>query len=331
MNPHANHTANPVDRRVCVAPMMKWTDRHDRFFLRLISRRAVLYAEMLTTGAVLNGDRERLLGFDPAEHPVALQFGGNDPAALAACAEIAADFGYDEVNLNVGCPSDRVRSGAFGACLMADPALVARCVAAMADASALPVTVKTRIGIDDQDSYAFLREFVGTVADAGCATFIIHARKAVLGGLTPKQNREIPPLRYEQVYRLKRDFPALEIIINGGVDSIAAAQAHLETVDGVMIGRAAYQNPYLLAAVDQVFYDAEPTPLARHDVVEALLPYITAQIERGTPLHAMSRHILGLFQGVRGGRAWRRHLSTYGPRPNADADVVRTAAALVSG
>jgi tRNA-dihydrouridine synthase A len=317
-------------RRFCVAPMMDWTDRHDRFFLRLISRHAVLYTEMVTTGALLHGDAARFLAFDPAEHPLALQLGGSDAGELATCARMAEAAGYDEVNLNVGCPSDRVQSGRFGACLMAEPALVADCVEAMRSAVSLPVTVKTRIGIDEHDSYEALGAFVSSVAHAGCRTFIVHARKAWLQGLSPKQNREIPPLRYEVVYRLKRDFPALEIVLNGGVKDLGAGLAHLAHVDGVMMGREAYHNPYLLAEVDRLYYgDPHPVP-ARQAVLEALIPYVESQLAAGVALSHMARHILGLFQGQPGARAWRRHLSEHAHRPGAGIEVLRQAAAVVS-
>ena len=305
--------------------MLDWTDRHCRYFFRLLSRRVRLYTEMATTGAVLRGDRERLLAYDPAERPLALQLGGSDPDELARCARIAADFGYDEVNLNVGCPSDRVQSGRFGACLMAEPALVAECVAAMRAAVALPVTIKSRIGIDDRDSYEALTDFVGQAAAAGCAVFIIHARKAWLHGLSPKENREIPPLRYEVVHRLKRDFPELTVLLNGGLTSLDQAAEQLSWVDGVMIGRAAYENPYLLAEVDRRFFDSSAPPPNRHQVIQAFLPYIETQLQRGTPLHCMTRPVLGLFQGIPGARAWRRHLSEQAPRRGADAAVLEAA------
>ncbi|CDI01537.1 tRNA-dihydrouridine synthase A [Candidatus Competibacter denitrificans Run_A_D11] len=317
------------DRRVSVAPMLDWTDRHCRFFLRLLTRHTLLYTEMVTTGAVLHGNRERLLAYDPAEHPLALQLGGSNPTDLARCARIAADLGYDEINLNVGCPSDRVQSGRFGACLMAEPLLVAECVAAMQAAVDLPVTVKTRIGIDDRDSYEELAEFVRCIALAGCRTLIIHARKAWLTGLSPKENRQIPPLRYDVVYRLKQDFSELRFILNGGVASIQQMAEHLALVDGVMIGRAAYENPYLLAEVDQRFFGtSQPIP-TRHDIVHRLLPYVEQQLQAGTPLHCMTRHILGLFQGVPGARAWRRSLSENTHHANAGVEVLTTALRLV--
>jgi tRNA-dihydrouridine synthase A len=318
----------PLDRRLSVAPMLDWTDRHCRYFLRLITRRTLLYTEMVTTGALIHGDRERHLTFDPAEHPVALQLGGSSPADLATCAGIAEDFGYDEVNLNVGCPSDRVQNGRFGACLMAEPALVAECVAAMKAAAAVPVTVKTRIGIDHRDSYEELVGFVAQVAGAGCDALIVHARKAWLQGLSPRENREVPPLRYEVVARLKHDFPALRIAINGGVTTLAQASALLETLDGVMIGREAYQNPWILAEADPVIFgDSAPAP-SSHEVLEAYLPYVARNLSAGVPLNAMTRHILGLFQGRRGARAWRRHLSENAHRPGAGIEVLRAAGAM---
>ncbi len=311
-----------LSRSLSVAPMMDWTDRHDRYFLRLISRRVLLYTEMIPAGAILHGDRERFLGFDECERPLALQVGGAEPGDLAYCARQAAARGYDEINLNVGCPSDRVQNARFGACLMAEPALVADCVAAMRAACDLPVTVKTRIGIDDRDSYAELADFVGTVAGAGCATFIIHARKAWLRGLSPKQNRELPPLDYDRVYALKRDFPALEIVLNGGVQSLEEAEGHLARVDGVMIGRAAYQSPYLLAEADARFFgDPRPAP-SREEVARGLVPYATAQAARGVPVKSITRHVLGLFNGLPGARQWRRHLSEAAHRPGAGPEVM---------
>ncbi len=305
--------------------MMDWTDRHCRFFLRLISRRALLYTEMVPTGAIVHGDRARFLGFHPAERPLALQLGGAEPGALAHCAEAAAAAGYDEVNLNVGCPSDRVQNARFGACLMAEPALVGGCVAAMAAASGLPVTVKTRIGIDERDSYAELKAFVETVAAAGCRSFTVHARKAWLQGLSPKQNRELPPLDYDRVYRLKEDLPALEIVINGGVQSLDEAAEHLERVDGVMIGRAAYQNPYVLAEADHRLFGEDRPPPGREAIVRALLPYAAEQCAKGVPVKSIARHILGLFNGLPGARAWRRHLSEAAHRPGAGPQVIEAA------
>ena len=305
--------------------MLEWTDRHFRFFLRLVSRRILLYTEMLTSGAVLRGDRSRLLEFDPSEHPVALQLGGSDPADLAECARIAEQFGYDEVNLNVGCPSDRVQSGRFGACLMAEPALVADCVAAMRAAVAIPVTVKTRIGIDARDSYHELAHFVRTVGQGGCPTFIIHARKAWLKGLSPKENREIPPLRYDVVRQLKEDFPDLEIVLNGGIANLQECVAHLQNFDGVMLGRSAYHNPYLLAEADRLLFgDQHPVP-SRDDVMQALLPYVERELARGVRLQSICRHLLGLFHAAPGGRLWRRHLSENAVKPGAGVEVLRAA------
>jgi len=322
MNPsHDSH-------RLCLAPMLEWSDRHFRFFLRLISRRVFLYTEMVTTGAVLRGDRERLLEYDPVEHPVALQLGGSDPLALAECARIAADLGYDEVNLNVGCPSDRVQNGRFGACLMAEPGLVAECVAAMRQAVAIPVTVKTRVGIDERDSYEELASFVRTVAAAGCETFIIHARKAWLKGLSPKENREIPPLRYDMARQIKQDFPRLAIVLNGGILTLQESVEHLRDFDGVMLGRAAYHNPYLLAEADRLLFgDSHPVP-SRHEILQAFLPYVERELARGIRLQGISRHILGLFHGAPGGRLWRRHLSENATRAGAGLEVLRAAAAL---
>lgn len=305
--------------------MMDWTDRHERAFLRLISKRALLYTEMVSCGAILHGERERFLGFDESEHPVALQVGGAEPAELAACARIAADWGYDEINLNVGCPSDRVQKGRFGACLMAEPALVASCVAAMMGAVDIPVTVKSRIGIDERDSFDDLRDFTQALAGAGCRSLTVHARKAWLQGLSPKQNREVPPLCYDRVYRLKETFPELEVIVNGGITSLDQAAQHLAHVDGVMIGRAAYQNPYILAEVDRRFFGAQQAPPRREEVVRAYLPYVVAQRARGVPLKSMTRHMLGLFNGLPGARAWRRHLSETAHRPDAGPEVIDAA------
>ncbi len=308
--------------------MLEWTDRHFRFFLRLISRRVFLYTEMITTGAVLRGDRERLMAYDPAEHPVALQLGGSDPLALAECARIAEGLGYDELNLNVGCPSDRVQNGRFGACLMAEPEWVAECVAAMREAVAIPVTVKTRIGIDERDSYEELAGFVRAVAAAGCGTFIIHARKAWLKGLSPKENREIPPLRYDMVRQIKQDFPELEIVLNGGIQTLEEGIGHLQDFDGVMLGRAAYHNPYLLAQADRLLFGDGHLVPSRHEVLEAFLPYVERELARGVRLQSISRHILGLFHGAPGGRLWRRHISENAVRAGAGVDVLRVAAAL---
>jgi tRNA-dihydrouridine synthase A len=319
-----------INRRLSIAPMMDLTDRHERYFLRLIGGRALLYTEMIPTGAILRGEPARLLRFDPAEHPVALQLGGCDPDDLARCAELGADWGYDEINLNVGCPSDRVQSARFGACLMAEPEVVAACVRAMRAATEVSVTVKTRIGIDEQDSYEFLCRFVEQVAAAGCGTLILHARKAWLSGLSPKQNREVPPLRYEVVHRVKADFPELEVILNGGIRTLEQAQAQLRHVDGVMIGREAYHNPYVLAEWERALLGvAEPAP-SRLEIAERLIPYIARELAAGTPLAAITRHILGLFNGLPGARAWRRHLSEAAHRPGAGVEVILEALDRIS-
>ena len=305
--------------------MLDWTDRHCRYLLRQISQHTLLYTEMVTTGAILHGNRERFLGFDHREHPVALQLGGSEPRTLAECSRIGEQAGYDEINLNVGCPSDRVQSGRFGACLMAEPALVADCIGAMKAAVSVPVTVKTRIGIDNRDSYDELAHFIACVRQAGCETFIIHARKAYLQGLSPKENRTVPPLNYDYAYRLKRQYPDLNIVINGGITDLDAAERHLLKVDGVMLGRSAYHNPYLLAEVDRrLFQDQHPVP-TREEVVERMLPYIERELKRGSPLKHITRHMLGLFQGVPGARHWRRHLSEHGPRKGVGIEVVTQA------
>ena len=305
--------------------MMDYTDRHFRYFIRLMSRHTLLYTEMLTSGAILHGDHRRFLEFHPAEHPVALQLGGSEPAALAACARIAGDYGYDEVNLNVGCPSDRVQSGRFGACLMQEPELVAECVAAMRAVSRVPVTVKTRIGVDDRDSYEHLTSFVSTVTAAGCSVFIIHARKAWLKGLSPKENREIPPLRYDVAAHLKRDFPQLTIVVNGGVQTLDAMHDHLGAFDGVMVGREAVSNPWLFADVDRRFFGVQGPTQSRNDILRAWMPYLSAQLQEGVPLSRMTRHALGLFHGCPGARAWRRALSEEGSRPGAGLAVLHQA------
>jgi tRNA-dihydrouridine synthase A len=309
--------------------MMDWTDRHCRVFHRLMTRRARLYTEMLTTGAVIHGDRSRLLGFDPTEHPVALQLGGSDPRDLATAAKIGEDFGYGEINLNVGCPSDRVKDGRFGACLMAEPALVAACVEAMKREVKIPVTVKCRIGIDDQDPETALDALARGVIAAGADALIVHARKAWLNGLSPKENRDIPPLDYDRVYRLKASMPHVPIIINGGIVSVTEAKKHLAHVDGVMLGRAAYQEPWRLLAVDpELFGEAAPLPTMK-DVFEAMLPYIEGELARGTRLHSITRHFVGAFFGVPGARAFRRHLAENGVKPGAGIAVLRDAIALV--
>ena len=326
--PRMTNVLNP-QRRFCVAPMMDCTDRHDRFFLRLLSRHALLYTEMVTAQAVVRGDRDYLIGFDPAEHPVAVQLGGSDPALLAEAARICADFGYDEINLNVGCPSDRVQSGAFGACLMARPEQVAACVEAMKQAVDIPVTVKHRTGIDDQDSQQELIEFVRVQIEAGSDAMIVHARKAWLQGLNPKQNREIPPLQYQRVYDLKRLFPATEIVVNGGIQALDECTKHLHHVDGVMLGREPYANPYLLAEVDaRLFDDPHPVP-TRHQVIEKLYPYLQQHLAAGMPLAKMIRHIVGLYHGQPNARRWRRYLSEHGNQKGAGIEVLKQAQDLV--
>ncbi len=314
-----------LDRRFCVAPMLDWSDRHCRVFWRQLSRHAVLYTEMVTTGALLHGDQHRHLQFSDIEHPVALQLGGSDPAALVQATKLAAEWGYDEVNLNCGCPSDRVQNGFFGACLMARPDLVADCVKAMLDTGTLPITVKHRIGIDDQEGYGPLRDFVGQLADAGCGTVIVHARKAWLQGLSPKENREIPPLNYPMVYQLKRDFPAMEVVINGGINTIDDAVSHLSQVDGSMLGRSIYQNPYQLAEVDNKIYQQAGTPPSRVEVVRRMYPYIEQELGQGTRLHHITRHMLGLFNGCPGARQFRRHLSENANTAEAGTDTLEAA------
>ncbi|MEZ5567954.1 MAG: tRNA dihydrouridine(20/20a) synthase DusA [Halioglobus sp.] len=325
---HSSTTAGPW--RFCIAPMMDWSDHNCRFFWRLLTRRALLYTEMVTTGALIHGDRERFLHYNPEEHPVALQLGGADAGELARCARWAQEWGYDEVNLNCGCPSDRVQSGMFGACLMGKPSLVADGVKAMRDACTIPVTVKHRIGIDHMESYAELAEFVDTVANAGCDVFIVHARKAWLQGLSPKENREIPPLNYPWVYQLKRDFPTLSIVINGGIQSLAECETHLRQVDGVMLGREAYQNPWMLADVDRRLFSQDNPAGSRDEVVAALLPYCERALAGGARLNHITRHVLGLYQGMPGARKFRRHLSENAFRENADSDVLRYALSLVT-
>jgi tRNA-dihydrouridine synthase A len=316
--------------RFMVAPMMDWTDRHCRFFHRLLTRRARLYTEMITTGAILHGNRSRLLGYDAGEHPLALQLGGSDPRALADCAAIAADLGYDEINLNVGCPSDRVQEGRFGACLMAEPQLVGECVAAMKAAVKIPVTVKCRIGVDDQDPEQALDVMARTVIAAGADALIVHARKAWLAGLSPKQNRDIPPLDYDRVHRLKRAYPQFAIAINGGIGSLAAARDHLDHVDGVMMGRSAYQEPWRLLAVDPELFGEEAPFSSLRAAAEALIPYIERETRGGTRLHAITRHVLGLFHAVPGARAFRRHLAVHAVKTDAGAAVFREALAQVA-
>ena len=294
---------------VSVAPMMDWTDRHCRYMLRLISQRALLYTEMVTVEAILRGDRQRLLGFDESEHPVALQLGGSDPRLLAECARIGADWGYDEINLNVGCPSNRVQSGRFGACLMREPERVAQCVQSMASVVDLPVTVKSRIGVDNQDEWSSLSKLARLAHEAGASRHIVHARKALLHGLSPKQNREVPPLRYDIVYRLKAEMPEITIVANGGIGTLEEIDLHISRVDGVMLGRAVYQNPFILAMIDRFYFDSGIAPRSRREVSLEMLAYIEKETVNGTPLRAITRHMFGLFQGLPGARAWRRCLS----------------------
>ncbi|HEX7985274.1 MAG TPA: tRNA dihydrouridine(20/20a) synthase DusA [Duganella sp.] len=318
-------------RRLSVAPMMDWTDRHCRVFHRHISRHTWLYTEMVTTGALVYGDVERHLRFNDEEHPVALQLGGSDPADLATSAKLGEKWGYDEINLNCGCPSERVQKGAFGACLMAEPQLVADCVKAMRDAVSIDVTVKHRIGIDQTESYDFVRDFVGTVADAGCKTFIVHARNAILKGLSPKENREVPPLKYDYAYRLKRDFPDFEIIINGGIKTEAEIDEHLRHLDGVMLGREAYHNPFVMAGFDQRYYGDDSAIKSREQVLEAMIPYIQAQLAqhgaKGLKLNSITRHMLGLMTGLPGARAFRQVLSDSKKLAAGDANLLLEAAA----
>jgi tRNA-dihydrouridine synthase A len=320
-----------VTHKFCVAPMMDWTDRHCREFHRLLTRHALLYTEMVTADAVLRGDRERLLGFSKAEHPLALQLGGSDASKLGEAASIGEAYGYDEINLNIGCPSDRVQEGRFGACLMAEPDLVAACVDAMRAAVKIPVTVKCRIGIDDQDAEADLTRFVESITGAGCKTLIVHARKAWLKGLSPKENREIPPLDYERVYRLKDRHPDLTIVINGGIETLEQCRKHLNHVDGVMLGRAAYQTPYLLAGVDREFFDATAPVVTRADALERLLPYVEDHLGQGGRLNNITRHILGLYHGRPRARAFRRHLSENAVGTDAGVNVLRDAVAIAEG
>ena len=317
------------DVRFSVAPMMDRTDRHCRVFHRLMTRRARLYTEMLTNGAIIHGDRERLLGFDASEHPVALQLGGSDPRDLATAAKIGEDFGYDEINLNVGCPSDRVKDGRFGACLMAEPLLVAEGIAAMKRAVRVPVTVKCRIGIDDQDPEVALDTLARHVVAAGADALVVHARKAWLNGLSPKQNRDIPPLDYDRVYRLKAAMPDVPVIINGGIASLDEARGHLDRVDGAMLGRAAYQEPWRLLSVDSEFFGEAAPHSAMKDVFAAMMPYIERELAHGTRLHSIARHFVGAFHGVPGARAFRRHLAENGVKPGAGVNVLRDAIALV--
>lgn len=314
-----------VNRKISVAPMMDWTDRHCRHFLRLISKHTLLYTEMINAMALVKGKALHLLEYNSSEHPLALQLGGNDPDVLAEASKLGEQYGYDEVNLNVGCPSDRVQSGAFGACLMLQAELVRDCIAAMQNQVNIPVTVKCRIGVDRQESYEFLKNFVLTVKQSGCNTFIIHARNAWLDGLSPKENRTIPPLRYDIVYQLKQQFPELEIIINGGITTYAEIDHHLQQVDGVMLGREAYHNPYILSEMDQRYFnDDHPIP-SRHDIVDTMLPYIQQQRDNDIYLKHITRHMLGLFHGQKGAKHWRRYLSEHAVKTDAGVEVVRKA------
>jgi tRNA-dihydrouridine synthase A len=309
--------------------MMDWTDRHQRYFSRLISKQAVLYSEMVTTGAIIHGDKDRHLRFNDEEHPVALQLGGSNPAELAQCSKIAENWGYDEVNLNVGCPSDRVQNNMIGACLMAHKELVKECLSSMRAACDIPITVKHRIGIDELNSKEFLHDFVGHVAESGCETFIVHARVAILKGLSPKENRDIPPLMYDRVYDLKTSFPDLEIIINGGIKSLDECDQHLEHVDGVMLGREAYHNPWILSSVDERIYHANQSTQSRFDVIEALLPYVEEELRAGQKLSYITRHILGLFHAQPGGKNFRRFLSENAHKHGAGTEVIEQALAKV--
>ncbi len=315
--------------RFSVAPMLDWTDRHCRYFHRIMSKEALLYTEMVTTGAIIHGKGD-FLAYNEEEHPLALQLGGSNPADLAQCAKLAAERGYDEINLNVGCPSDRVQNGRFGACLMGEAELVSQCVSAMREVVDIPVTVKTRIGIDDQDSYEFLTDFVGTVYEkGGIDMFIIHARKAWLNGLSPKENREIPPLDYPRVYQLKKDFPHLTLSLNGGIKSLDEAEEHLKHLDGVMVGREAYQSPYLMAEVDQRLFGAPNEVMKRRAIVEAMYPYMEEQLSKGSYLGHITRHMLGLFQAMPGARQWRRYISENAHKPGSGIEVVETALAKI--
>lgn len=325
MTKNCNQSFNPLS----IAPMMDRTDRHFRYFMRQITQYTLLYTEMITTAAIIHGDRPKLLDFSLEEKPLSLQLGGDEPEILAECAKIGEDWGYDEINLNVGCPSARVQSGNFGACLMAQPELVAKAVERMQKRVSIPVTVKHRTGIDNQDSYEDLANFVKIVSEAGCQRFTVHARKAWLQGLSPKENRTIPPLRYEDVYRLKQDLPQLLIEINGGITTLKQIKGHLQQVDAVMIGRAAYDNPYLFATVDQEIYGKDVTPLTRHEIIELMFPYIDAWVSQGGRLHSIMRHLLEIFTGQAGTKAWKRYISENGHQTGAGVEVVQKALSLV--
>ena len=318
-----------LNRSFSVAPMLDWTDRHQRYFMRLISHHALLYTEMVTTGAIIFGDRDRYLQFNDEEHPVALQLGGSDVKHLAECTKIAEDYGYDEVNLNLGCPSNRVQNGSFGACMMAEPELVAECISAMKQSASIDISAKTRIGIDDRDSFDELVDFIGQLHEAGCDIFVMHARKAILKGLSPKENRSIPPLRYEVVYKIKELFPQCHISLNGGVKTLEETSEHLKHVDGVMMGREAYHNPYLLSDIDRLIFSDEHSVLTRHQVVESMFPYIENQLSKGVRLQSIVRHMLGVFQGVAGTKAWKRYISENAHRADAGIEVLMHALTLV--
>ncbi|MBE0483415.1 MAG: tRNA dihydrouridine(20/20a) synthase DusA [Bacterioplanes sp.] len=326
---NAENPAKSINRRFSTAPMMDWSDKHCRYFWRLMTKNSLLYTEMVTTGAVIHGDRHRFLEYNDTEHPIALQLGGSDPSQLAQCARYAQEWGYDEVNLNVGCPSDRVQNNRIGACLMDSPDLVADCIKAMQDACDIDVTIKHRIGIDDLDSYEHLQHFVHTVAATGCKTFIVHARKAILSGLSPKENREIPPLQYPLVYRLKQAFPELEIIINGGIQSHDDIAQHLTQVDGVMLGREAYHNPSILLDVDRLYFGGKRSMTDKKAIVRGLYPYIEQQLSQGAVLHHISRHTLGLFNGQPGARQYRRYLSENAFRKDSGIEVLETALSVL--
>ena len=317
-----------INRLLSVAPMMDWTDRHCRYFHRLLAPSALLYTEMVTTGAIIHGDADRFLAYNPEEHPLALQLGGSEPGDLATCAGIAQQRGFDEINLNVGCPSDRVQRGRFGACLMLEPDLVRDCMSAMLDAVDIPVTIKTRLGVDDHYGFQYMSDFVGRVAESGCSVFIMHARKAILAGLSPKQNRDVPPLHHDWVYRLKKESPELAIVINGGIDSIEAAKEHLEYVDGVMLGRAAYQTPWVLAECQQLLFE-EQAIATREDVIELMTVYLERQVRQGVAVKHISRHLLGLFQGLPGAKAWRRYLSENAFRDDNNTELLIQALAAM--
>ena len=330
--PNTELTQQPaMDRRFCVAPMLDCTDTHARTFMRMISRHAVLYSEMITTGAIIHGDRERFLNFNESEHPVALQLGGSDPADMATCAKIAQQWGYDEVNINVGCPSDRVQSGAFGACVMQQPTLVAENVAAMREATDIDVTVKCRIGVDDQDPREALWSLVQASSEAGCDTFLVHARKAWLKGLSPKENRDVPPLDYDLVYQLKQDFPHLEIVINGGINSLTDCQQHLSKLDGVMIGREVFANPYILSEVDSLIYGDHHDLLSRDAILDQYLQYVETQLSKGVKFNHLTRHIIGLYHGEPRSRLWRRCISDQAHLPGADGTVLLNARRAMQG